>query len=47
MSATDNQFKTALSTIVTNVSNHQKILDELKTDNAMMIELLNPFVILL
>lgn len=41
MSATDNQFKTALSTIVTNVSNHQKILDELKTDNAMMIELLN------
>jgi hypothetical protein len=37
----DNQFKTALSTIVTSVSNHQKILDELKTDNAMMIELLN------
>jgi hypothetical protein len=37
----DNQFKTALSNIITNVSNHQKILDELKTDNAMMIELLN------
>lgn len=41
MSSADSQFKTTLSNIVTTVSNNQKVLDELKNDNSMVIELLN------
>jgi hypothetical protein len=37
----DSQFKSTLSTIVSAVSTNKDVLDEVKKDNAMVIELLN------